>query len=72
MFLLPDINMQLRPKILDLKPGTRIVSNTFTMDDWEPTRRETVGGDCVELVHGAVLDRAGQGAGHVEDARRAR
>jgi hypothetical protein len=36
MFLLPQINLKLRPKILDLKPGTRIVSNTFTMDDWTP------------------------------------
>ena len=35
MFLLPQINLQLRPTILDLKPGTRVVSNTFTMDDWE-------------------------------------
>ena len=35
MFLLPDINMRLRPKLLDLKPGTRIVSNTFTMEDWQ-------------------------------------
>jgi precorrin-6B methylase 2 len=35
MFLLPDINLKLRPKILELKPGTRIVSNTFTMGDWE-------------------------------------
>jgi precorrin-6B methylase 2 len=35
MFLLPEINMKLRPKILSLKPGTRIVSNTFTMEDWE-------------------------------------
>jgi hypothetical protein len=35
MFLLPSINVKLRPKILDLKPGTRIVSNTFTMEDWE-------------------------------------
>jgi precorrin-6B methylase 2 len=34
MFLLPDINLKLRPKILQLKPGTRIVSNTFTMGDW--------------------------------------
>ena len=34
MFLLPDINLKLRPKILALKPGTRIVSNSFTMDDW--------------------------------------
>ena len=35
MFLLPSINMKLRPKILELKPGTRIVSNTFTMEDWQ-------------------------------------
>ena len=40
MFLLPSINLKLRPKILDLKPGTRIVSNTFTMGDW--TDDETV------------------------------
>jgi hypothetical protein len=46
MFLLPDINLRLRPKILDLKPGTRIVSNTFTMDDWTPDETETVSGDC--------------------------
>ena len=36
MFLLPEINLKLRPKLLDLKPGTRIVSNTFTMAEWEP------------------------------------
>jgi len=36
MFLLPEINLRLRPKLLDLKPGTRIVSNTFTMGEWEP------------------------------------
>ena len=35
MFLLPEINLKLRPRILDLKPGTRIVSNTFTMGEWE-------------------------------------
>ena len=34
MFLLPEINLKLRPKLLDLKPGTRIVSNTFTMGEW--------------------------------------
>jgi SAM-dependent methyltransferase len=34
MFLLPEINLKLRPKILDLKPGTRIVSNSFTMGEW--------------------------------------
>ncbi len=35
MFLLPDINLKLRPKLLDLKPGTRIVSNSFTMAEWD-------------------------------------
>src|SRR5574341_2490839 len=35
MFLLPDINLRLRPKILNLKPGTRIVSNSFTMCEWK-------------------------------------
>jgi SAM-dependent methyltransferase len=35
MFLLPEINLKLRPKILGLKPGTRVVSNTFTMGDWK-------------------------------------
>jgi hypothetical protein len=46
MFLLPDINLRLRPKILDMRPGTRIVSNSFTMDDWEPDQRETIEKDC--------------------------
>ena len=35
MYLLPDLNLKLRPKILDLKPGTRVVTNAFTMGDWE-------------------------------------
>ena len=46
MFLLPSINMKLRPKILDLKPGTRVVSNSFTMEDWEADQTETISGDC--------------------------
>jgi hypothetical protein len=46
MFLLPDINLKLRPKILDLKPGTRIVSNTFTMAEWSSD--ETVTADAKE------------------------
>ena len=45
MFLLPDINLKLRPKILNLKPGTRIVSNSFTMDDWDADETQTVS-DC--------------------------
>ena len=46
MFLLPDINLKLRPKILGLKPGTRIVSNTFTMGDWKADQTETVANGC--------------------------
>ncbi len=46
MFLLPEINLKLRPKILDLKPGTRIVSNSFTMEDWEADETATVNEDC--------------------------
>jgi hypothetical protein len=46
MFLLPTINMKLRPTLLDLKPGTRIVSNTFTMEDWQPDDTATVTDDC--------------------------
>src|SRR5688572_5062622 len=36
MYLLPRVNLELRPKLLDLKPGTRIVSHDFSMDDWKP------------------------------------
>jgi len=43
MFLLNTINLKLRPKLLDLKPGTRIVSNTFTMDDWQADETATAG-----------------------------
>ena len=46
MFLLPELNLRLRPKLLDLKPGTRIVSNSFTMDDWQPDERATISGEC--------------------------
>jgi len=46
MFLLPSINLKLRPKILDLKPGTRIVANTFTMEDWQADETFTVTDGC--------------------------
>lgn len=35
MYLLPSLNRKLRPAILNLKPGTRVVSHAFNMDDWE-------------------------------------
>jgi SAM-dependent methyltransferase len=36
MYLLPEVNLKLRPKLLALKPGTRIVSHDWNMGDWEP------------------------------------
>jgi hypothetical protein len=45
MFLLTDINLKLRPKLLGLKPGIRVVSNTFTMGDWEPDERVSLQGN---------------------------
>jgi len=46
MFLLPTLNLKLRPTLLDLKPGTRIVSNSFTMEDWEADETATIAEDC--------------------------
>ena len=36
MYLLPDLNLKLRPKILEQKPGTRVVSHQFNMEEWQP------------------------------------
>ncbi len=45
LYLLPDINVKLRPKLLkELKPGTRIVSHAFDMGEWKPERVEQVEG----------------------------
>jgi SAM-dependent methyltransferase len=46
MFLLPDINLRLRPKLLELSPGTRIVSNSFTMGDWKADESANVKDGC--------------------------
>jgi SAM-dependent methyltransferase len=46
LFLLADVNLKLRPKILDLPAGTRIVSNNFTMGAWVADRIVTAEADC--------------------------
>ncbi len=46
LFLLPDLNVKLRPTLLDMKPGTRVVSNSFTMGDWKEDEKISAGGDC--------------------------
>jgi SAM-dependent methyltransferase len=50
LYLLPDVNQRLRPKLLkELKPGTRIVSHSFDMGDWKPEREEMVEGRRIYL-----------------------
>lgn len=39
LYLLPNLNLKLRPTLLDMKPGTRVVSNSFNMGDWEPDEK---------------------------------
>ena len=46
LFLLNSVNLKLRPKLLeDLKPGTRVVSNTFDMGDWKPDKEFSLPSD---------------------------
>ena len=47
LYLLPDINLKLRPTLLKLKPGTRIVSHAFDMGDWKPQQTLNVDGKTV-------------------------
>lgn len=47
LFLLPDNLARLREKFLNLRPGTRIVANTFPIPDWEPDETTRVEDDCV-------------------------
>lgn len=50
IYLLPQVNIQLRPKLLrDLKPGTRVVSHAFDMDEWQPDREIETGGTLLYL-----------------------
>jgi precorrin-6B methylase 2 len=48
MYLLSSVNLQLRPKLFEqLKPGTRVVSHTFTMGEWEPENEKSVNGHSI-------------------------
>jgi SAM-dependent methyltransferase len=49
LYLLPRLNLELRPKLLrDLKPGTRVVSHDFDMDDWQPDKMRRIPGPSYE------------------------
>lgn len=49
MYLFPEINLRLRPELMKLKPGTRIVSHAFHMDEWTPERHDVVAGNDIFL-----------------------
>ena len=50
MYLLPDVNMKLRPNVLSqMKPGSRVVSHAFDMGDWKPEKTERVDGRTIYL-----------------------
>ena len=44
LYLLPSLNLKLRPTILRMKPGTRVVSHAFTMGEWEPDQTDSSDG----------------------------
>src|SRR5688572_15400895 len=44
LYLLPALNMKLRPQLLSMRPGTRIVSHSFSMEDWEADEISTLDG----------------------------
>ncbi len=50
LYLLPDINLRLRPKLLkELKVGSRSVSHSFNMGEWEPDKTEKIDGRVIRL-----------------------
>ncbi len=61
LYLWPDANLQLRPKLLaELRPGTRVISNAFDMGDWEPdamAQGRTSGGAMLWIVPGKAAGR---------------
>lgn len=46
LFLLPSLNVKLRPTLLNMKAGTRVAANSFDMGDWKPDQSARVEGDC--------------------------
>ena len=68
LYLLPQVNMRLRPAILEMKPGTRVVSHAFHMEDWEPDSKEQH--DFRTIYHWVVPAKAdGNWAGKLGDSK---
>lgn len=54
LFLIPEMNIRLRPKLLALKPGARVVANTFTIGDWNPDQSFTATENCEKFCSGRL------------------
>ena len=54
LFLLPEMNIKLRPRLLDLKPGTRIVANTFVIGDWNADETSIAADNCEHWCTGRL------------------
>jgi precorrin-6B methylase 2 len=67
LFLLPTLNLQLRPKLLDLAPGTRIVSNSFTMEAWQDDDTATIEEGCTSwcTAHFWIVPAKVEGTWHL-------
>ncbi len=71
LFLLPDINLKLRPKLLEMKPGTRIVSNSFDMGDWTADQTIDTVDKCMTYCNAFlwIVPAKVEGTWHLGDAR---
>ena len=54
LFLTPEMNIRLRPKLLALKAGARIVANTFAIGDWNPDQSFTISDNCEKFCSGRL------------------
>jgi len=54
LFLIPEMNIRLRPKLLALKPGARIVANTFAIGDWNPDQSFSASDNCEKFCTGRL------------------
>ena len=70
LFLLPDLNVRLRPKLWkELKPGTRVVSHLFDMGDWKPDQRITVNENNIVYLWTIPPDAATRAAAEAADVK---
>jgi SAM-dependent methyltransferase len=58
LYLLPELNLRLRPTLLKMAPGTRVVSHSFLMDEWEPDERSSEQGSAYLWIVPAQVDGA--------------